>query len=119
VLPPIAEVEGEAELIARRDRLGDLDGGVILDDLVVLEPIGITEPDPPPALKLELVQVRQVPPSEGRVDGLGQRPERVCRSDDEDPTGRGPQSRTEPRHEINSNLQPRPRHRRQTLRDRF
>jgi len=40
---------------------------VVLDDLVVLERIGVDEPDPPPASEHELVQVRQIPADQPRT----------------------------------------------------
>jgi hypothetical protein len=43
VLPVIAEIKREGELLARRDRAGDLDLLVVLDDLVV-ERLRIDDP---------------------------------------------------------------------------
>ena len=74
MLPAIAEVKSEHELLARRDSRCDLDHRVVLDGLIALERIGIDEPDPPAIGELELVQVRQIPTREPLVN----RPRNVC-----------------------------------------
>jgi hypothetical protein len=81
--------------------------------------IRIDESDPPPACKLELVQVRQIPARERGVDRIRERHERVRRSHDEDPPWRRPQPPTQASEKVNPNLKPRPRHYRRTLRQRF
>lgn len=61
VLPAVTEVKDEPELVARPDRLGDLDRRLILDRLIALERIRVREPDPPPVGELELLQMREIP----------------------------------------------------------
>jgi hypothetical protein len=119
VLPAITEVKDKAEAVARRHGVGDLDRGLLLDRLVALEGIGVNEADPPAVGKLELVQMRQIPAREGRVDRVGQPQERVRRPDDEDPPRRRRELAAETAHQVNPNLKPRARHRLRTLRDRF
>jgi putative transposase len=61
---------------------------LLLDRLVVLESIRVDDPDPPPARELELVQVREIPARQARVDRVSQLQKRVRRPDDADPAGR-------------------------------
>src|SRR5690606_20003553 len=68
MLPAITEVKDKPELGARTDGPSDLHGRVILDDIIVVERLGVDEPEPPPVGELELVQVRQIPTRERRVD---------------------------------------------------
>jgi hypothetical protein len=117
MLPAITEVEGEGELVARRDGLSDLDCRVILDDCLVLDWIRVHEPDPPAISELELMQMRQIPPRESLIDRVREHQERVRRPDDEDPARTRLQPRAMPAEKINPNLKPRPRHRDRTLRN--
>jgi hypothetical protein len=68
VLPAVAEVEDEPELVAGSHRGSHLDGRVVLDHLVVLEGIRIDASDPPATGELELVLMREVRPRRCRVD---------------------------------------------------
>jgi hypothetical protein len=101
VLPLIAEVEDEAELVAGTDLGGHGHRVLILDDGVVG---GIRESDPPPAGELELVEMRYVPPRERGVDGICQRRKRVRRTHDEDPSRRRPQLLAERSEQVDPKL---------------
>ena len=83
--PVVAQIEHVAEQGAGLDRTGHLERGVI-------EPAGVgidvSEPDPSSVSELEHVQVRQVPPRKGAVDGSRESSERVTGSDEKDPAGR-------------------------------
>ena len=117
MLPAIAEVKDEPELLPRRHRRGDLHRRQVLDHLV-LERIRIDETDPSPITELELVQVRQIPPRERRVDRIREPRDGMRRAHDEDPARGRPQPRPKTAEEINPHLKPRPRHAARTLRDR-
>lgn len=119
MLPAITEVKRESELIAGRDGRRDLDGGVIFNDLVVVERLRVNEPDPPAPGELELMKMRQIPPRESLVNRVRKPQERVRRTHDENPPRTRLQPRAMPTNEIHPNLKPCPRHAHQTLRDRF
>lgn len=68
--PVVAEVEDELELVARAQLLRDLELRLVLP-LEVGRVLVARKADPAPVRKLELVQVREIPASEGGVDRVG------------------------------------------------
>lgn len=85
--PAVAQVEDVLELVARLDCSRDFQLGVIKPRNVGVERI-VWEADQPIISKLELVQVREVPSRERRVDRARQLLERVRRTNDKDPPRR-------------------------------
>jgi len=107
--PAVAEVKGEAKLVAWPHLPGDLQHRLVLPHKLGLELLA-WKPDPPPIGKLELMQMRQIPARERLIDRPRQLLEGMTRPHDQHPPRRRIQIRPRRPQQINPDLKPRPRH---------
>jgi hypothetical protein len=115
--PVIAEIEDELEPLPGLERRSEPGRRVI--DPAVLAEVLVGKADPSTIGQLKGVQMREVPAPERPVDRLSEALERHRRRDREHAPRRRLEIPAQPTDQLDLDLQPRPRHRPRTLRDRF
>ena len=115
MLPVIAEIEDVLELLARLDLFGDLQLGMVQPDQFGRERV-VRVANQPAITQLEVVQMREIPARERRIDRLRELLKRMRRTDQKDPPRRRVAHGPTTTKQVHPDPKPRPRHRPNSLR---